>query len=373
MIQLLSLKAEFLTTTCVPPDAPVAPGISFWAAAARIESPTAAATSRWRHGLKFFLRAWFRPNLTRAWLARLVQPDIAPLWVLRPRLASKLQRPYVSSEWHEPVRLAALLGHYDALTRIFSPATRAAIYTGGVDLLELVHTPSGRRLKLRLSYLDQFEKEGELTLSVVDQATGLTIAGLTFCLARNDGRRIAVIGGLQAHPDPRTRGLIHDIAKEMCGLRPKALALWCLQQLANPWQIEQIQAVCDQQHIYRHWRKQREIAASYDEFWSESDGRRLPGGGWELPLQMRQRTRAEVKPTRRRLYEQRYALLHALSPQLIAAAGSLAHEILGQHHTTPPTPVFEFPIRESTPVLAPGGPPSGSTPASGLGLPNHSF
>lgn len=373
MIQLLSLKAEFLPTTHVRQDAAIASGISFWAAAMRIESPAAAATGRWRHGLKFLLRSWFRPNLTRTWLARLVQPDVAPLWVLRPRLASKLQRPYISSEWNEPVRLAALLGHYDALTRIFSPATLAAIYSSGVDVLDLVHSPSGRRLKLRLSYLDQFEKEGELTLAVVDHATGLTIAGLTFCLARNDGRRIAVIGGLQAHPDPRTRGLIHDVAKETYGLRPKALALWSLQQLAQPWQIEQIQAVCDQQHIYRHWRKQREIAASYDEFWSESDGRRLPGGGWELPLQMRQRTRAEVKPTRRRLYEQRYALLHALSPPLIAAAGSLAHEISGQHHPTPPTPVFEFPLRDSTPVLAQGPPDNPHSPVSGLGLPNHSF
>lgn len=371
MIHELTLPAEGLLPVKTRQDPAGTLGISFWAAAARIEP--AGSTSRLRHGVKFLLRSWCQPRLTRAWLARLVQPDLAPLWVLRPRLASKLQRPYVSSEWNLPVRCAALLGHYEALPRLFSPTALAGIYATGVDVLDLVNTRSSRRLKLRLKYHDQFEKEGELTLSVVDVATGLNIAGLTFCLARNDGRLIAVIGGLQAHPDPRTRGLIHDVAKEMCGLRPKALALWCLQQFAALWQVEQIQAVCDQQHIYRHSRKQREIAASYDGFWSESDGRRLPGGGWELPLQMRQRTRAEVKSTRRKIYEQRYALLNTLSPQLIAAAGRLARDYPAQDHTTPSTPVFEFPPRDSTPALALGG-ASGPVPfASGLGQPNHSF
>ena len=346
--------------------------VSFWNAAARIESASAPA-SRLRHRAKFLFRSWCRPRLTRAWLACLVQPDLAPLWALRPRLATKLQRPYVSSEWTVPVRFAALFGHYDALPRLLAPAALAAIYADGTDVLALINPQSGRRLKLRLLYQDQFEKEGELTLAVVDGATGLNIAGLTFCLAQNDGRLIAIIGGLQAHPDPRTRGLIHDVAKEMCGLRPKAFALWCLQQLAALWRVEQIQAVCDQQHIYRHWRKQREIAASYDEFWSECDGRRLPGGGWELPLQMRQRTRAELKPTRRKLHEQRYALLQALRPQLFAALENLAPggSVAGGDLT--PTLEFIFPARESPARVQPAPPAPEFVLSPALSQPNHSF
>jgi uncharacterized protein VirK/YbjX len=294
-----------------------------WVTAGRILSYGPA--SGLRQQLKFFVRALGQPRLTHAWLARLVQPDLAPLWIAHPRLATKLQRPYLCCAWGALERFGALMGHYDALARFFAPAARAAIYRDGLDLIRLTSSASGRKLDVRLLYRDQFEKEGELTLVIQDVATGLTLAGLTFSAVHNAGQRIIIIGGLQASPDPRMRDLIHDVAKEYHGLRPKALALWCLQELASHWQIGQIQAVGDEQHIYRHAHKRREFAASYDEFWAESDGQRLPGGGsWELPLELRPRTREELKPSRRKAHERRYALLAALRPVLRNAAESLA-------------------------------------------------
>jgi uncharacterized protein len=296
--------------------------VTIWGASRRVEAPDRAASLRSR--AKFLVRAWARPGLTRFWLSRLTQADVAPLWALRPRLATKLQRPYVSSEWGAAERFAALLGHYDLLPRLLSAGALEVVYAGGLDLVHLHNTATGRTLALRLFYQDQFEKEGELTLAVVDTATELSLAGLTFCLARNEGRPLAIIGGVQANPDPRVRGLIHDVAKELHGLRPKALALWALQQLAVAWDLKELQGVCDAQHIYRHRHKRRAIAASYDEFWRESDGRQLPGGGWTLPLQPRVRSREELKASRRKQHERRYALLGAVQVDLFAALGDLA-------------------------------------------------
>lgn len=276
-----------------------------------------------------------------------MQPDIAPIWQLRPRLATKLHRPYVSSEWNSVVKLAALLGHYDALSRLFSPTALQAIYAAGLDAVTFT-TRSSRRLALRFSYADQFEKEGELTLGLIDLESGLNLAGVTFVLTGDDHARVLIIGGLQANPDPRTRELIHDVAKEMFGLRPKAFALWCVQQCAASWGVARIEAVCDAQHIYRHWRKQRAIAASYDEFWAESDGEPLPGGGWRLPLQARERSRAELKPTRRKQHEQRYAALHALRPVLVAALARLAPAA-----PAPNTAAAPFVFAEQTPDTPP--------------------
>jgi uncharacterized protein VirK/YbjX len=273
--------------------------------------------------------------LTRAWLARLVQPDIAPLWAARPRIAQKLQRPYVSCAWDSPMRLAALLKHYDILCQVFAPEVRTAIYGDGVDLIRLSHAETDGQWDLRLFYHDRFEREGEITLAIRDVGTNVTLAGLTFCLAQNVYDRVAIIGGVQASSDPRTRGLIHDATKALFGMRPKALLLWSVQQLAQQWRITQIQAVGDAQHVWRHWMKRREIAASYDEFWRESDGRTLPGGGsWELPLKYNSRTRGELKPSRRKTYECRYAMLDALGPKLQArfaalAPGGLAQAALG--------------------------------------------
>ena len=245
------------------------------------------------------------------------------------------------------------MGHYDALARFFAPAARAAIYHEGLDLVRLTGSAPGRKLDVRLVYRDQFEKEGELTLVIVDVATGLTLAGLTFSVVFNAGQRIVIIGGLQANPDPRMRDLIHDAAKDYHGLRPKALALWCLQELAALWQVGQIQAVGDEQHIYRHSHKRREFAASYDEFWAESDGHRLSGGGsWELPLELRPRTREELKPSRRKAHERRYALLAALRPVLRHAAASLA-----------PGPSADAALAAGPAEFVLAGRESGSTPA----------
>jgi hypothetical protein len=296
--------------------------VTIWRASARVGAPGRKPSLR--HRAKFILRAWTQPSLTNVWLSRLVQPDLAPLWAIRPRLATKLQRPYVSSAWGAPERFGALLGHYDLLPRLLAPAALQAVYAEGLDLVRLVNSTTGRALTLRLFYQDQFEKEGELTLAVSDDASGLTLAGLTFCLARNEGRPLAIIGGLQANPDPRVRGLIHDVAKEMHGLRPKAFALWALQQLAVAWGLAQLQGVPDAQHIYRHRHKRREIAASYDEFWRESDGRQLPGGGWELPVQPRTRSREELKASRRKQHERRYALLGSLQTEFFTTLRDLA-------------------------------------------------
>jgi uncharacterized protein VirK/YbjX len=351
MLHLFSVEAPAALTTAATAfqvtAAPRPTTVSLRSAAAFTHP---VATSGWlRQRVKFLVRAWRQPRLTRAWLARLVQPDLAPLWVAHPRLATKLQRPYLCCEWGVAERFGALMGHYDALQTLVGPDARAAIYRDGLRLLELENPASGRRLAVRLVYHDQFEKEGELTLAVDDVATGLTLAGLTFCLFRQGEQRVLAIGGLQAAPDPRTRGLIHDVAKEMHGLRPKAFALWCVQQLAAAWHVVQIQAVGDGQHIYRHRHKRREFAASYDEFWSESDGRRQPGGGsWELPLQWRPRSREELKPSRRKAHECRYAMLAALQPQL----------------------------RDGFAALAPGAPataPRESAPTRELVAPHHSF
>ena len=363
---VFSLAAKLLSL-----PSPSTRWISIWRASSRVDTP--GQPSRIRNRVKFLTRAWARPGLTGMWLSRLVQPDISPLWALRPRLATKLQRPYISAEWGPNERCAALFGHYELIPRMLSPSALEAVYGPGLDVLELHNTTSNRRLLIRLFYQDQFEKEGELTLGIFDEATGLCLSGLTFCLARSAGRRVAIIGGLQANPDPHVRGLIHDVAKEMHGMRPKAFALWTLQQLCAVWHIEDLQGVCDAQHIYRHRHKRRNIAASYDEFWRECEGRQLPGGGWELPLQPRLRSREELKASRRKQHERRYALLGEvqgilLTTLLAYSPGNAAA------HGTPRRLVCSFASKEIPAPVAPAA--TADDRLAGPAMPeplNHSY
>jgi uncharacterized protein VirK/YbjX len=324
---MLSLSPGLTAVAPLPQasDSDAQPGsaLSLWSASARAHA--SKIKGRLRRRTRFLVRALSQPVLTRTWLARLVQPDVAPLWAARPRLAQKLQRPYVCCAWNSHMRLAALLKHYDFLCSIFAPEVRKAIYGDGVDLLRIAHPETGSKWDIQMFYHDRFEREGEITLAIRDVGTGVMLAGLTFCLAQNTGDRIAIIGGMQAGSDPRTLDLIRDATKGFFGMRPKALLVWCLQQLAQLWQLTQIQAVGDAQHVWRHWMKQVDIAACYDDFWRESDGRTMPGGGsWELPLKFISRPRGELKPSRRKTYERRYVMLDGLGSRLIARFAALA-------------------------------------------------
>jgi uncharacterized protein VirK/YbjX len=271
------------------------------------------------------VRAALQPAATRAWLDRLSQTPERSIWRVRPRLASKLQRPYVHCDWTAAVRLAALETHYEALTSLVAGGSLERIYRGGLTLVRIEAAGSGRVVELRLAYTDQFEKEGELTLAVVEAASALELATLTFCIAGAGSERSIWIGGLQANPAAQTRVLINEVAKEMHGLRPKALALWALRQLARTWEIARIQAVADEHHIYRHRHKRRSFSASYDQFWSESGGVRQ-AQGWELPLETAERPAAELKASRRKAHARRYAMLADLSSAFNLAVEQLAAE-----------------------------------------------
>jgi uncharacterized protein len=306
--------------------------ISLWSAAA-LGQPMEPGWRRKR--AKFLVRGLWQSQATHQWVSRLMRSDARPLWQARPRLVSKLQRPYVHYQWDLATRLDAITTHYDILRDLLSAPAREQIYRGGITLVRL-GSPAGRTVDLRLVYRDQFEKEGEISLTVEDTETTLMLAGLTFCLTGTADQRVAWVGGLQASGDPRTRGLIHDVVKEMHGLRPKALALWALRQLTDPWQMDQIRATADRSHIYRHWGKRRDFEARYDEFWAESSGSRHADGDWELPLAVAPRPREEIKPSRRKAHERRYAMLAELRAELLAAVSTLSPEAAPEEATALP-------------------------------------
>ncbi|HEX3730000.1 MAG TPA: DUF535 family protein [Opitutaceae bacterium] len=282
----------------------------------------AEESGAWRKRAKFFLRAVAEPRLTRSWIDRLGRPDTLPLWVERPRLGSKLQRAYLRRDWTRSARLAALGGHYDLLREIFAARPRAAIYARGLTLVRVAAAEGA--LDLRLVYRDQYEKEGELTLTVEDAATTLVVASISFTLGVEDDRRIAWVGGAQSGADPRVRELFNDWTKRLHGLRPKAFALWALRQLVVPWQVEALRAVSDARHVGREGRGRRSFAGRYDGFWAESEGTLRADGDWELPLAAAERGREELKASRRKAHERRYAMLAELRAELLAAHSTLA-------------------------------------------------
>ena len=269
---------------------------------------------------KFIARAWLTPRLTCRWLAFLERPGLGPLVTARPRLFAKLQRPYLFRSLRPAQRLEVLEAHYEfTLTHLSGAALAAICAPAGLTVCTLEFPDTGP-VSLRLLYTDKYEMEGELTLGIYAQEPARLVTAASFSILRTPGGTWEIfIGGLQANNKADQRDLIRDVTKEMFGLRPKAFALWSIQTLAAAWNLPAIRAVGDDQHVYRHFQKRKELAASYDEFWGESEGTGDGHGFFVLPPRFIPRPVGELKPNKRSLYKRRYLLLDSLAAQLQAS------------------------------------------------------
>ncbi len=265
--------------------------------------------------LKYCARALLTPGRSTAWFERLAAPELADLVRAHPRLYSKLQRPYLHRRVTVAKRLHLLREHYRFVGDALDASRRREV--SSVEGLNLAELPASdpARYSLRLRYDDQFEKEGELTLALQDAVLGEAIFTLSFTVTNwqgGDAARSLFVGGIQGRRGANDRDEIVALTRSMHGLRPKALLVFAVQSLAEAWEISEIRAVGDSEHIYRHFRKRREIRASYDEFWAECQGARNDDGNYTLPSRHLVRALDAIPSNKRSLYRKRYAMLEAL-------------------------------------------------------------
>ena len=161
------------------------------------------------------------------------------------------------------------------------------------------------------------EKEGDLVIGLVNLDTGVALFTLAFSITRFEtGPKEILIGGLQGNKRANDKDLVISLTRGLHGLRPKALLLFVLQQLAAIWGISRLRAVSDDLHIYRHWQKRKHVAASYDEWWIESGGHRAGDGMFDLPVTFVPRETSTLKVNKRQMYRRRYIMLAEIADQI---------------------------------------------------------
>jgi uncharacterized protein VirK/YbjX len=273
--------------------------------------PTLAATlSR----VKYCVRGLAAPRLTAEWFAFLSLPGLQALAEQYPYIFSKLQRPYLHRRLHARQRLAQLKTHYEFITRNL-----------GTGFLREIITPPGFRLApLSALYPERFSlllfytphsKEGELSLALQDEATGGLLFTLTFSVIGVESAKPLefFIGGLQGCKALNQREVVTRLTRSLHGLRPKALLVFALQELARNWNIAKIRAVGSREHIYRLYRKRKTLYSNYDEFWLECQGTRLADGNFEIPVSPKARDVGQLPRNKRPVYRRRYEMLGFLA------------------------------------------------------------
>ncbi len=263
----------------------------------------------WKHKLKFIARGAASPQLSQDWFDLLQSPELAPLAESHPRVLLKLQRPYLLRGLDTRQRWRILRQHYCFTLKHFTAAAFAEIYTvPGAWLAEVPASGTGT-FSLRLFYHDLYEKEGELSLIFYDEQKQSRVFVLSFCVfSCQPWHREIFIGGLQGFKAANQREYVAAITREMFGLRPKALLLFALQEIASYWNIESIRAVSNETRNLRQRRPG--IRADYDEFWLESGGRPEADGNFTLPSAFIPRELSAIRPNKRGLYRHRYVMLN---------------------------------------------------------------
>ncbi len=254
------------------------------------------------------------------WFKFLQAPELAVIVQNHPSLFQKLQRPYLHRNLNVRQRLATLQEHYRFVATHFSPALKEEIYsTPGKFIASLPLNGLGN-FALCLSRCRHLQ-EGDLLISLINLDTGMDLFSVAFSITRCEaGKREIFIGGLQGNKLANDRKLIIAITRRLHGLRPKALLLFPLQQLASIWGVTRLRAVSDKMHVYRHWRNLKQVSiSSYDRWWLESGGRQSDDGMFELPATFIPRQISRLKPNKRQMHKRRYLMLSEIAEQIRAS------------------------------------------------------
>ena len=270
--------------------------------------------------LKFWLRSMLFWSSTHRMLDALSRrDDFDRLLASQITLPSKTHRQYLMRGMNANARADAIINHYQWIDSL-KDADLVNALTGPTErsIVEF-HAKDGVIYNVNAMNASKAEREGECTLWLRDSENTL-LASLTFCVARENGQSVLIIGGLQGPRRSVSRDTIKLATRACHGLFPKRVLMEILFQLATLSGIKAIYAVSDEGHIFRALRyrlsKGRHFHASYDEFWASIEGKKLSAFRWQLPLQMERKSLEEIASKKRAEYRRRFELLDEIEASM---------------------------------------------------------
>ena len=301
----------------VPPKAPSSPLGSFvcaWQITRQIHSQRA-----WYSSLTKCVGRAFTAMATHgafsAWAVFLLKPENRCFSDANPMLWHRTLLGYMSTRWDGRKTVQVLTDSYRfALNQ---PGPMLAVLQARTEQpIASVELGEDRgRILVSIHSDDRFRREGEWTVRVRwDQAEG-ELCSIVFSVEEVDGRWIAYIGALQGGSGANEES-IKAAAKAFHGVRPKAMAVFALQEIIRALGVSRllgagnsIQMSNAKHLIPAPWNK---ISFNYDVMWAEAGAKPAEDGWFELPLREPRRTREKIKVNKRPLYARRYAFFDRL-------------------------------------------------------------
>ena len=271
-----------------------------------------------RNRVRFFLRCLLHPKASHLWFSYLRSRAIprrgTPLW----EILQYPHKPFFDQQ-QRPIEKARLLtSSYEFCRAIFGDALFHALIEGEKLQLAELSTKHAETVRLYVSQDRRFLREGTLSLSIAHDREAIVSLSYTFALL--EGNRVALVGCVQATAQdalPKIRRL----TKECFGIQPRLLLIEVLRSLCSLCRIDRIEAVGNENHIYRtpRYRRKKNISMNYDALWEMAGGRRQSNGNYFLPLRSHGKP-LETYPSRKRAeHRNRHRLVETMDLQIRAA------------------------------------------------------
>jgi uncharacterized protein VirK/YbjX len=242
---------------------------------------------------------------------------LARLITRRPDTLGAAIWPYQCSIWDARMRLARILGHYEAIDKIGGPID----FDVGEQLvvLELNEIQAGLRVILDQPW--HFMREGQLTLNLV--LDDVRLYSVVFSLILEAGELVAFVGAIQGRDIDGVLASYRELTKSAHGMRPRDLIVEIFRMFCANIGVTKIYAVSDayrhHKHVYFKSEKPKKSSVNYDEIWSERGGVKEDPTYFRLEVAPRERDLSTVASKKREMYRRRYKMLNDIRQQMAAS------------------------------------------------------
>jgi len=236
----------------------------------------------------------------------------------RPEIFRIVLTSYMAAGWNTRTRITRLIDHYNTAAKI------GGLVDAPPDLLvDVIHlAPIDMRYRITLDQPHWLMREGPLVMGLFDGVH--RIFHLGFCLATENGRRVAYIGSVQGRREVDRYNIKLDIldhyrifTKAAEGMRPRDFLVEAFKMFCRSIGVDEIRAVADANHPQRQ--TVGDVKLSYDEIWIERGGELAADGFFVLPVAAGRRDDKDIPAKKRAMYARRYAILDAIETDLAAA------------------------------------------------------
>lgn len=273
------------------------------------------------HRAKFLLRALAQWPYSHRWFSYLTEhSELAAVLPRQPQWLHKLQRPYLCLGLSTGAKLRLLRQHYELFLTRLPDKLRARLLAERSLVMALVEGKSGARYRVELSLTHTMDKEGELMLTLVPDATQERLVTLAFSFGvGSNGDEQILLGCLQGPSNGDGRELFREATKDLHGLMPKMLMVKTLCMLARQMGIQHVLAVSNSGHIHnsRLHRYQR-IHSDYDALWRSLGGTPFDRHFYLVSTSQPERPLSEIASSKRAQYQRRQALEMNIERQFAA-------------------------------------------------------